>query len=177
MPLYSHDLRKRVIDTVERGDGSFRQIAKRFLVSLSFVTRLLQHYRTTGSLEPKPHGGGRPPALGPAQLKRLRALIKKKPDAPLDELRRGLGVACSTMAIVRALQKLKITRKKKVLHAQERDSPENRRKRREFLEALTGGDPHRLVFVDESGATTAMTRTFGRAPAGQRVCGAVPGSW
>ena len=78
-----------------------RKIAKRFLVSLSFVVRLLRHYRTTGSLEPKPHGGGRQPALSPAQLKRLAALIRKKPDATLEELRRSLGVDCSTMAIVR----------------------------------------------------------------------------
>jgi transposase len=48
---YSQDLRKRVIATVERGEGSLRQIARRFLVSLSFVTRLLHHYRTTGSLK------------------------------------------------------------------------------------------------------------------------------
>jgi transposase len=173
---YSQDLRKRVIATVERGDASLRQIAQWFLVSLSFVTRLLHHYRTTGSLKPK-HGGGRSPALGPAQLKRLRALIKKKPDATLAELRQGLGVACSTMTIVRALKELKITRKKEVLHAEERDSPEGRRKRRDFLAAIDGIEPERLVFVDESGARTSMTRTHGRAPAGERVHGAVPGHW
>jgi transposase len=174
---YSQDLRTRIIATIERGEGSLRQIAQRFLVSLSFVTRLLHHYRTTGSLEPKPHGGGRQPALGPAQLKRLRALIKKTPDATLEELRRGLGVACSTMAIARAVRKLKITRKKKVLHAQERDSPEVQQKRRDFLEELAGIDPRRLVFVDETGANTSMTRTHGRAPVGERVHGAVPGHW
>jgi transposase len=174
---YSQDLRKRIIATVERGEGSSRQVAKRFLVSLSFVTRLLHHYRTTGSFKPKPHGGGRPPALGPAQLKRLRALIKKKPDATLEELRQALGVDCSTMAIVRALKRLKITRKKKVLHAQERDSPEGRQKRRDFLGAVAGSDAERLVFVDESGAKTSMTRTYGRGPVGERVHGAVPGHW
>ena len=153
----------------------FAQIAKRFLVSLSFVTRLLHHHRTTGSLQPK-HGGGRPPALGPAQLERLRALIKTKPDATLAELRRGLGVECSTMAIVRALKKLKITRKKKVLHAEERDTRQGRQKRRDFL-AIAGIEPERLIFVDESGAKTSMTRTHGRAPVGERVHGAVPGHW
>jgi transposase len=177
MPLYSQDLRKRVVDAVERGDGSLRQVARRFLVSVSFVTRLLRHYRTTGSLEPKPHGGGRPPALRPAHLKRLAALVGKKPDATLEELRHSLGVECSTMAIVRALKKLKITRKKKVLHAQERDSPEGQRKRRESLEEVSGIDPQRLIFVDESGANTSMTRTHGRAPVGERVHRAVPGHW
>ncbi len=36
-------------------------------------------------------------------------------------------------------------------------------------------DPQRLVLVDESGANTAMARTHGRAPLGQRVHGSVPG--
>ena len=35
-----------------------------------------------------------------------------------------------------------------------------------------------LVFIDEAGATTTMTRTHGRAPAGERVVEAVPhGHW
>lgn len=39
-------------------------------------------------------------------------------------------------------------------------------------------DPSRLVFLDESGATTAMTRRYGRAPRGERVDAAVPhGHW
>jgi hypothetical protein len=42
---------------------------------------------------------------------------------------------------------------------------------------LEGIDPRRLVFVDETGADTAMTRTHDRAPAGERVDGAVPGRW
>jgi transposase len=177
MPPYSRDLRRRIIETVERGAGSLGQIATRFLVSISFITRLLRRYRTTGSLDPKPHGGGRPPALGPEQLKRLRALLRNKPDATLEELRQGLGVDCSTIAIVRALKKLKITRKKKVRHAQERDTAEGRQKRREFLGRVAGIDSKRLVFVDESGTNTSMTRTHGRAPAGERVHGAVPGRW
>jgi hypothetical protein len=81
------------------------------------------------------------------------------------------------MAISRALRKLRLPRKKKVLQAQELDSPKVRRKRREFREEVAGLGARRLVLVDESGAHTAMTRTHGRAPAGQRVHGAVPGRW
>ena len=36
-------------------------------------------------------------------------------------------------------------------------------------------DPARLVFLDESGTQTSMTRTRGRAPRGQRVVAKVPG--
>jgi hypothetical protein len=43
---------------------------------------------------------------------------------------------------------------------------------------FAGVDPARLVFVDETGATTAMDRTHGRAPSGVRVDGPVPhGHW
>ena len=63
MPAYSQDLRQRVIDAVERKEGSIRQIARRFVVNLSFVVRLLQLHRRTGSVEPKPSAGGRRPVL------------------------------------------------------------------------------------------------------------------
>lgn len=43
---------------------------------------------------------------------------------------------------------------------------------------LAGVEPGRLVFIDESGAKTNMTRLYGRAPAGERVVGRVPhGHW
>lgn len=38
-------------------------------------------------------------------------------------------------------------------------------------------DVNRLVFVDETGATTAMSRTYGRAPEGERVPATKPGAW
>jgi transposase len=45
MSVYSQDLRQRVIDTLERQEGSFRKVATRFRVSLSFVTRLVRRRR------------------------------------------------------------------------------------------------------------------------------------
>src|SRR4051812_23874475 len=174
---YSQDLRERILETVRRGDGSLRQIARRFLVSVSFVTRLLRTHRSTGSLEPKPHGGGDPAVLGPEDLERLRELVGQQPDATLEELRQRLGASCRTMTISRALRKLGLPRKKKVPRAAEQDRPEVQERRREFCEELAGLDPRRLVFVDECGANTAMTRTHGRAPAGRRVDTNTPGRW
>jgi transposase len=177
MRPYSEDLRQRVIDAVDQREGSLRQLAGRFRVSLSFIQRLLRHRRQTGSIRPKPYGGGQSPALDQDQLERLRQLVSKQPDATLEELRQRLGVDCSLAAICRALKKLGITRKKKVLHAEQRDTPEARKKRRAFRREMARIDPKHLVFVDESGANTAMTRTHGRAPAGERIHGAVPGDW
>ena len=68
MRPYSDDLRVRIIAAIERGEESWRQIARRFVVSVSCVIRLVQRYRETGTVQPKPHGGGQPPALRPDQL-------------------------------------------------------------------------------------------------------------
>src|SRR5512135_3075783 len=149
----------------------------RFPPAGRLITRLLKLRRQSRSLKPRPHGGGHPPALDHAGQKRLRQLVRTQPDATLQELAGRVGVRCSRMAIFRTLRKLKITRKEKSLHAQERDSPRVRRKRRAFREEVATVDPEHLVFIDETGANTAMTRTYGRAPRGQRVQGSVPGHW
>jgi transposase len=177
MTAYSQDLRQRVLDAVARNEGSLRQIARRFVVSLSFIVRLLQLHRRTGSIDPKPQGGGHPAALGPDDLERLKELVRQQPDATLKELRQRLGISCSLTTIWRALEKLRLPRKKKVFHATERDRPDVQEKRRDFCAALAGVDPQRLVFVDESSANTSMARTYGRAPVGERVSASAPGHW
>jgi transposase len=177
MKPYSNDLRERVAAAVDHHEGSLRQIARRFRIGLSTLMRWLRRRHETGSLDPKPHGGGRPQAIDARHAETLRDLVRQQPDATLDEWNARLGLGCSRMAIFRALLRWRISRKKKVLHAQERDSPRTKRKRRDFRRRLAQVDPKDLVFVDETGATTAMTRLYGRAPIGERVDGAVPGHW
>ncbi len=177
MKPYSMDLRQRIAAAIDHGEGSFREIARRFRVSLSLIARLLRRRRQAGTLEPKPHGGGHPPALDHEGEERLRELVRQHPDATLNELRQRLGVASSRSALARALERRELTRKKKTLHAEERDRPENQAKRQAFRATIATIDPHRLVFVDETGTNTAMTRAYGRAPRGERVVGTVPGQW
>lgn len=175
MGPYSLDLRARVAAAVDEHEDSQPEIARRFRVSPSFITRLLRRRRQTGSVAPEPHGGGHPPALDHAGREKLRQLVREQPDATLEELATRVGVPCGRMAIFRTLRQLKITREKKSLHATERDSARVRRKRRVFRRLVAALDPEHQVFVDETGANTAMTRRYGRAPRGQRVEGAVPG--
>jgi transposase len=173
----SNDLRERIVAAVDRREGSRRQIAARFAVDVSCITRLLQLRRRTGSIDPRPHGGGRPPALDRDGLERLRRLVAQRPDATLQQLRQELGVGGSIMIVFRALKRLGITRKKKTGHADERDRPDVQRKREAFRGEVEAIEPRRLVFVDETGVTTAMTPAYGRAPRGERVVGKAPASW
>ena len=51
-------------------------------------------------------------------------------------------------------------------------------KRQTWFDAQPDLDPARLVFIDETGASTKMARLRGRAPRGQRCRAAVPhGHW
>lgn len=64
---------------------------------------------------------------------------------------------------------------KKSIHAIERDREENRKRREEFLQRLQTIPPEKLIFLDESGVTTQMTRGYARASGGRRVHEATPG--
>jgi transposase len=129
MKSYSRDLRTKVVDAYENGEGSLRKIAKRFSVSLNFVWLLWDRYRKTGSVEPKPPGGGQIPMIGGKDVERFRRLVEKHNDATLMELRdmfyHWTGVAVSESTIARTVNRLGLTtRKKKTLHASERDQNE-----------------------------------------------------
>ena len=177
MQSLSNDLRRRILDAVDNREGSRRKLVVRFQVNTSTITKLLRLRRETGSLAPRPHGGGVAPTLDHDALERLRKLVEEAPDATLEALRQRMGVSGSRMIICRALKKLGLPRKKKSKHAAERDTPEVQEERREFAEEVEPIEPKRLVFVDETGVTTAMTPAYGRAPRGERVEASEPASW
>lgn len=112
MKAYSMDLRERVVAACDEGGATRERIAARFSVSLRWVRGLLKRRRETGSIAPKPRGGGRPAAFDAAAAGRLRAAVRADADATLEELGRAAGVACSAAAVYRALDRLGITRKK-----------------------------------------------------------------
>ena len=112
----SIDLRQRIIAAYEAREGSQRQLAKRFKVSLSFIRDLMRHYRETGTVQPKPHGGGAIAKLGKEHLPIVEALVRAQPDAFLKELcehfaqQTGVEVSVSTMQ--QAVRKLRLSVKK-----------------------------------------------------------------
>ena len=55
MKPYSTDLRRKIIEAKHKTNESIGQLAERFGVSYSFVSRLLKRYEATASVEPEPH--------------------------------------------------------------------------------------------------------------------------
>lgn len=107
----SVDLRQRIIAAYEAKEGSQRELAKRFKVSLSFIRDLRRQQRETGTILPKPHGGGAVAKLGKEQLLIVEALVTAQPDALLEELCEGFegqtGVRVSVSTMQRAVCQLK----------------------------------------------------------------------
>src|SRR5690348_13181427 len=67
---------------------------------------------------------------------------------------------------------------KKIVHASEQERPDVAAARAASQAEQPALDPARLVFIDETGTSTAMARLRGRAKRGKRVIGRVPwGHW
>ena len=67
---------------------------------------------------------------------------------------------------------------KKTAHAIEQARPDVAARREAWFTAQPDLDPERLVFIDETGASTKMARFRGRAPRGERCRAPVPhGHW
>jgi transposase len=79
MATYSMDLRERIVLAVDAGEGTQEQIAKRFSVSSRWIRSLLALRAATGSIAPKPHGGGRKPLIRGEAAESLRAAVRRAP--------------------------------------------------------------------------------------------------
>ena len=60
------------------------------------------------------------------------------------------------------------------MHAAEQNREDVKQKRKEWKEFQETVNPENLVFLDESGVNTGMTRLYGRAPKEQRVVDTIP---
>ena len=98
----------------------------------------------------------------------------RKPDLTLKELRAAVALDCSLPAIHYVLEKMGLTYKKRRSAPASKTAPTSRGRAGRGGGAKLGFDPARLIFLDESGAKTNMTRLRGRAPRGERVHASAP---
>ena len=79
------------------------------------VQRVLERYRDSGSVEPKPQNPGRKSAFSKEDLRRLKRDILSNQDATLEELRGRSRVNVSIVSFHNVIKKLGFTRKKIVI--------------------------------------------------------------
>jgi transposase len=113
MRTTSLDLRERILAAYDNEEGSRAVMAQRFRVSLGLVKKLLQQRRRTGDIAPRHRYSGRKPMIVASHCGQLRALLDKKNDLTLKELRGAAGLKCSLQALNVVLGKLGLTYKKR----------------------------------------------------------------
>ena len=80
------ELRQRIIDAYENGEGTYVDIAERFLVGEASVSRWLGLHRRTGSVDAKPMGGNRRGELPADVQQTVLALVRDEPNWTTEEL-------------------------------------------------------------------------------------------
>ena len=179
---YSLDLRERVVSYVEAGH-SRRAAAAHFRVSPSFVINLMTAFRQRGAVTPKALGGWRHSKLDPHRVFILRR-VAEKDDISMPELAGELRAASGVKADPASLSRWLIRNGlsfKKSLQASECDRSDVRQAREAWKaerQPKMQTEPHRLVFIDETGTNTKMTRARGRCERGERLRSKAPfGHW
>jgi transposase len=176
----STDLRERVIAAV--GSGMSRHAAAaRFGVSAASAVRWVAVWRATGRVAAQPQGGDRRSQRIGAVGATILGAVAAQVDLTLTELaalvqqRHGLRFAPSSVWRFLARQGLSV---KKTAHAAEQARPDVAAKRVAWRKAQAELDPAKLVFIDETGASTKMARRYGRSKRGTRCIAPVPhGHW
>ena len=108
----SIDLRMRIVAARTEDGQSMGEIARRFKVPKGTVQNIVERWRDSGTVEPRPRRAGRKPAFSPAERRRLARQVEAHPDATLAELRERSGKQVSLVCLHRTLRQLGFTRKK-----------------------------------------------------------------
>ena len=128
----SLDLRERILNSYDKGEGTRDEIAHRFQVSLGMVKKLLQQRRHTKCIKPRHHLAGRKKLIVAEHRIAIRQHLKRKPDLTLAELREVLGLKCTLPAIHYVLVNMGLTYKKR------RSVPQSRTGRTSAKHAASG---------------------------------------
>ena len=137
---YSDDLRRKVLETCEQGEGTLEDLAKRFCVSLSWTKKILAAYSLSGKME-RPTGAkrGRKSKVTPEIDGFLQAVVATQADLTLAELKERLfqekKLEISIGWLWSNVKRLGL-RFKKTLHASEQASESVQKMRAEFRASI-----------------------------------------
>jgi transposase len=113
---YSDDLRRRILEALERGEGTELELAVRFRVSYGYVKKIRRQQLRTGQMARQPHHPGRKPKFTEPMRERLRDWLRRQPDLTLAELQDKLSqqaqLKVSLLSLWMALRKMGLRLKK-----------------------------------------------------------------
>ena len=134
---YSNDLRRKLLEAYDRGEGSLRELAERFGVSSPWAWKISSQRKRTGQVERVEQRHGPASKVTGAVEQRLRTWVRQQPDLTLAELQQRLWekqrLAISIGRLWGVLRELRLPLKKS------RSTPKSRTPRKPGSAARRGG--------------------------------------
>ena len=165
----------------ENGDlpyGLISMTANKYSVTKSTVHKLWTQYHTTGSLNAKPHSGGKSSKLSEEDTVYIQALKTEKPSMTLKTVKskllenanRDVSVSTISRTIRSGLAHGDWSYKVMSRPAAERFTDRNIDYTQAYIDIMQNKDPTRIKFMDEAGfcLPDSVSATRGHAPVGQR---------
>jgi transposase len=134
---YSDDLRRKLLEAHDRGEGSLRELAKRFGVSVPWAWKVSGQRKRTGQMERVEQRHGPRSRMTMAVQGKIRQLVKQQPDSTLVELQQRLWanqrIRISFQHLGRVLHRMGLRLKKS------RSTPKSKIRRPSKLDVRRGG--------------------------------------
>ena len=125
---YSNDLRRKVLEAYDRGEGSLRELAEQFGVSSPWAWKISSQRKRTGQMERVEQRHGPESRVTAGVEQQLRSWVRQQPDITLVELQERLWetarLPVSLARLWQVLRRLQLRLKKN------RSTPRNRTRRR-----------------------------------------------
>ena len=125
---YSNDLRRKLLEAHDRGEGSLRELAERFGVSSPYAWKISAQRKRTGQVERVEQRHGPESKVTGAVEQQLRRWVRQQPDLTLTEIRERLwetrGLPVSVARVWHVLRRMHLRLKKN------HSTPRNKTRRR-----------------------------------------------
>ena len=113
---YSNDLRRKLLEAYDRGEGSLRELAERFGVSSPYAWKISAQRKRSGQVERVEQRHGPESKVTSAVEQQLRAWVRQQPDLTLVEIQERLWeterLPVSVPRVWQVLRRMKLRLKK-----------------------------------------------------------------
>ena len=118
--MLHNESRELLVEAYEKTHNA-KEVAECYSVDESTVYRLERRKKATGSVELRTHLRGRKPSLSEETLSEISKAIQERPDITIYEIIEKLDLHVTNETVRKAVIKMGYVRKKKSLHATERE--------------------------------------------------------
>ena len=134
---YSNDLRRKLLEAYDRGEGSLRELAERFGVSSPYAWKISVQRKRTGQVERVEQRHGPESKVTGAVAQQLRTWVRQQPDLTLVEIQERLWeTARLPVSVARVWQ---VLRRMKLRLKKSHSTPRNKTPRRISSGGRRGG--------------------------------------